>query len=104
KNDYATTLVLYWYMQGQISYPRTENLRALRRADMMEDIRAVVARPWKLDSIRREAHSRQLVWYRFSTESYDDERSDLSFLKEFIDQFVSGVGQFGEQSPTESVR
>ncbi|MCL5103228.1 MAG: exosortase, partial [Armatimonadetes bacterium] len=42
KNDYATTLVLYWYMQGQISYPRTENLRALRRADMMEDIRAVV--------------------------------------------------------------
>ncbi|MGB9619215.1 MAG: exosortase-associated EpsI family protein, partial [Armatimonadota bacterium] len=92
--DYGTFLVIYWYMLGPKSFPGTPDMVQANRDAKMSDLLRIVSRPWQIEQVRREVRSRQFVWYRFSTDVYD-EKGDEVFLKDFIRQFVANMPNFG---------
>ncbi|MFQ3550247.1 MAG: exosortase/archaeosortase family protein [Armatimonadota bacterium] len=95
-SDYGTALVLYWYMDGENSYPRTENLGPLKRKYIFSDISRLIRNPFALDEIRQDVRERQFIWYRFSTAIVEDEEKDLEYLKEFIYKWVANAEGFGK--------
>ncbi|MHB9035551.1 MAG: exosortase/archaeosortase family protein [Armatimonadota bacterium] len=94
-SDYGTSLLIYWYMLGGKSFPRTPDVADANRLNKKQDLVRLMTRPWDTKNLREDILSRQFVWYRFSCESYGD-KGDLVFLKNFIRQFVANVENFGE--------
>lgn len=93
--DYGTTLVIYWYMLDDKSYPTTGDMLNANRRNKMDDLRRIVLAPWNIRQLRSDILSRQFVWYRFSTDAYGDQ-SDEKFLVEFIRNFVAHTKGFAE--------
>ena len=94
--DNSSDLVLYWYMAGERSYPRTEDIGQVNRANRLDDLARVIRRPWDLSDLRRDINSRQFVWYRFNTEVTDDV-NDEAFLRKYVSEFIADVRDFGAQ-------
>jgi EpsI family protein len=93
--DYGTSLLIYWYMLGNKSYPKTGDVSVANRWNKKQDFVNLLAKPWSTEQLRKEIVSRQFVWYRFSTEAYGD-GSDREFLEKFIRQYVANLGNFGQ--------
>jgi hypothetical protein len=93
--DYGTSTLIYWYMLGDKSLPRTEDVSENDRRSKYNDFKRLILQPWNTQQLRQDILSRQFTWYRFSTEAYGD-ASDEVFLKDFIRQFIAKVGNFGE--------
>ncbi|MCX8052306.1 MAG: exosortase [Armatimonadetes bacterium] len=94
-NDFGRTLVIHWYMIGPNSYPTTQEMAQAIREAKMGDFWRIVRAPWELKRLQADIRSRQIIWYRFSTDSYD-ETKDEEFLKDFIREFVAHVPDFGK--------
>lgn len=93
--DYGNALLMYWYTLGNKYMPRTADVTKVNRANKMDDFRRIVSSPWTLSQLRRDVKLRQFVWYRFSTDSFD-ENTDEQFLKDFIKEFVANTKGFGK--------
>jgi exosortase len=95
-NNYGESMVLYWYMAGSRSVPRTADVWRMNRANLINDSKRLILNPWEKSKIREEVDSRQFVWYRFSTQVVEDPDTDLGHLKQFARDFVANVKGFGE--------
>ncbi len=95
-NDYDHFIVVYWYMLGADSMPRTNDVWARNRAELVKDLKWLMLNPGATEELKRRVESRQFKWYRFSTMVLTDTETDLRYLKEFIREFVAHTKDFGE--------
>lgn len=94
-NTSGTTIVLYWYMLGDKSYPKTKDLFGVTKQYRSSDLSRVALNPGVLPELRKEVLTRQFTWYRFTTEVIDGE-TDETELKEFVVEFIENVRGFGK--------
>ena len=94
--DYGSSIIIYWYMAGKQSYPTTKAVVEANRLSKLNDFRHIMSNPASIPKLRNDVLSRQFVWYRFSTEILDGE-TDEQFLRSFIRDFISHVGNFAEE-------
>lgn len=95
-SDYDTTWVIYWYMMGSDSMPRTGDVWNRNRANLLRDFRWLVMHPTSSQVLRKQIESRQFIWYRFTTTVVGDKQEDLVALKRFIAEFIAKSKDFGE--------
>ncbi|MDH7603090.1 MAG: exosortase [Armatimonadota bacterium] len=95
-NDYDHFIVVYWYMLGTDSMPRTSDVWAKNRAELVKDLKWLILHPGGGDELKKRVESRQFKWYRFSTMVLNDTQADLRYLKEFIREFVAHTKDFGK--------
>ncbi|MGQ9455864.1 MAG: exosortase/archaeosortase family protein [Armatimonadota bacterium] len=95
-NDYDHFLVIYFYMLHDDSMPRTNDVWARNRSELVKDLKWLLLHPGSTDKLRKRIESRQFMWYRFSTMVLNDPKTDLEFLKRFIAEFVANVRGFGQ--------
>lgn len=91
--DYGSSVVIHWYMSGATSYSSTPLMRRAVRKQQLLDFVDVATHPTRADEIREEIDQRQLYWYRFSTDMYDE--SDVETLKQFIVEYLARTKGFG---------
>jgi len=96
QGQFGRTTVIYWYMYGDLSCARTSEVRRKMRSLQLSQLSSMVFSPGERSRISREMDERQWYWYRFSTDAWEDEKSDIAFLTEFIEQFVANSRSFGE--------
>lgn len=95
-SDYGTGLIIYWYMLGDKSFPRTADANAISRTYKQDDLKRLILNPCGTSNIRQDILSRQYTWYRFSTDIIDS-TNDQEFLVQFIKEFVANTRDFGQQ-------
>ena len=95
-NDYDHFIVIYWYMLGRDSMPRTNDVWARNRAELVKDLKWLMLHPGSKEELKRRVESRQFKWYRFSTTVLTDTETDLDYLKRFIRDFVAHTKDFGQ--------
>ena len=96
-SDYGSSLFIYFYMLGDESFPRTDDVFARNRSNKQHDLLRLLTSPWSTDEMRRDILSRQFTWYRFSTDIVDD-KTDRQFLTKFIQDFVAHTKGFGSKT------
>ena len=94
-NDFGQSVVLYFYMTGSESLPRTGDVWTRNRHNLIRDARRLILSPTRTADLREEIERRQFVWYRFSTEVLIDTETDTQFLIGFIRQFAANTKGFG---------
>lgn len=96
RSAYGDSMVIYWYMIGEDSIARTNEVWHRNRANMLNDLKRLVLHPGERQQVEDEVERRQFHWYRFSTEIWADEETDEQFLIDFAKQFVANMKGFGE--------
>lgn len=94
--DEVNAIVLHWYMYGKNSYPLTGDVAQVKRANMISDLKRIIANPFSLNELRKEVKHRQFMWYRFSASTYDNDKADYKMLEAFAKEFVAHKKNFGE--------
>lgn len=94
-SDYGSSLLIYWYMLKDKSFPTTNDAFDMNLRNKQDDLNRLVMSPWQTSKLRRDILSRQFTWYRFSTEIVD-KKTDRKFLSGFIRDFVASTKGFGE--------
>lgn len=95
-NEYDHFLVIYFYMLHGDSMPRTNDVWARNRSELVKDLKWLIFHPGSTDELKKRIESRQFMWYRFSTMVLTDPKTDLEFLKRFIAEFVANTRGFGQ--------
>lgn len=95
ESEYGSHLVAYWYMLKDKSFPRTSDVYNQNRRHKADDLRRLLVSPSRLSELRDDIHSRQFMWYRFTTEIYD-ESTDEKWLIGFIREYIANFKGFGE--------
>ncbi|MCX6344468.1 MAG: exosortase/archaeosortase family protein [Armatimonadetes bacterium] len=90
-----TGIVLYWYMRSKDSYALTNHLWGLRRQFWISDLKELVTNPMNIDELRKKIKARQFTWYRFSTDRYAGDKSDMQFIESFAREYIKNKKDFG---------
>ncbi len=89
-------IILYWYMLGKDSYSLTGDVGWIRRMYQLDDLKELILKPWNIDKLRDRIHARQFTWYRFSTNRYGEDKSDVQFIESFAREFIKNKKDFGK--------
>jgi exosortase len=95
-SSFGSSLVVYWYMRGAKTYPTTPAMRKGMRLVQLQAFREIAMNPGRSESVKKRVHENQWLWYRFSTEVWQDTDADLEELRQFIAEFVANTRGFGE--------
>jgi len=93
--DDGQSVVIYWYMAGADSMPRTSDVWNRNRSNVVRDLAWLLMHPASQRDLRDSIQKRQFVWYRFSANVVDDEAADTRLLEQFIRDFVANTKGFG---------
>ncbi len=79
--------ILHWYVAGNDTYPDTKLMNIGYFKRRIGDLGTVFLQPFAVESIKKEVFSRQIRWYRFSTDETNG--GNVEYLKKFIKEFIA---------------
>ncbi len=96
RSAFGQSIVIYWYAAGDDSLPLTSDVWHYNRQYTRRDLAYLLLHPGSRNQLKEQIERRQFIWYRFSTDVYNDMETDRKTLERFISEFVAHSRGFGK--------